>query len=99
MKKVFLLLFLSGSLLNQHLFAQADSVKLNMPGAFGLALDGNIRGALEILNAEKGQWVLKRHSAMRDELNRRFSSTTDHSTYLANHHSSIDSLLLLYHTY
>ncbi|HEY5824927.1 MAG TPA: hypothetical protein VIT44_11200 [Cyclobacteriaceae bacterium] len=99
MKKILLLFFLSAPLFNHYLIAQTDSVKLNMPGAFGLALDGNIHGALEILNAEKGQPVLKKHEAMREELNRRFGSTTDRSSYLINHRSAIDSLLLLHHAY
>ncbi len=78
---------------------QTDSVKLNMPGTFGLLLEGNIPGALKLLNAETKEPVVKKHAAIRSELNRRFNQETDQSSYLITHQSAIDSLLLIYHTY
>jgi len=97
MKKFLFLSFLVS--LQLSLQAQTDSTKLNLPNAFGLALDGNIPGALKLLNTDIKEPVIKKHALLRNELNLRFAQATDQSTYSSKHQSLIDDLLNIYKQY
>jgi hypothetical protein len=76
-----------------------DSLEIDAPKVISFALDGNIPKALELVNSQPEEKLIRRHAKARNGFNARFAHETDRSDYLTKRHSEIDSLLLIYMDY
>lgn len=76
-----------------------DSMKLDYKKIYANALNGNIRGALELFEADNIKPLSSKDRKFKNDFENRFRFNEDKSTYLDERKSQIDDILIIYRDY
>ncbi|MFH6936905.1 hypothetical protein [Flavobacterium sp. FlaQc-30] len=95
---VFVFTFVSFSKINSQT-AQNDSLKLDYTKIYSLALDGNPKQALSLLEIDPNKKISKKDLKFKTDFENRFKFKNDKSDFLETRKSKIDQLLKIYRDY
>lgn len=90
--------FVSFSKINSQT-VQNDSIKLDYTKIYSLALDGNPKQALSLLEIDPNKKISKKDLKFKTDFENRFKFKNDKSDFLETRKSKIDQLLKIYRDY
>lgn len=99
MKKVVLILKILAALIAVLIFYYLISTKLDRNRIFAFCLDGDVKGAMEVLKASDNKILFPTDWILKGKFEKRFKDTLDESGYMEERQSRINGLLSIYCNY